>query len=179
MNIPANQNAIEVVGQALGKPHALAFAIAMVIIRARLVNSLNFINTAVEKLAEAGKPRPDWIELVREYSTSNILLTHVDVVERPDSQDEAARLLGEMYVAMEAVETRNSHYSKAIKNPDLLAREQLSAHDTPGSKGEAVLAFRQSWYAWADDEFSYELFKLRLQSRNPNNVLDFSGRVRS
>ncbi|CVL03895.1 uncharacterized protein FPRN_11972 [Fusarium proliferatum] len=110
--------------------------------------SLPFLDLQGEDAFEAviGKPLS-----YDEEAMSDVLQQRADIVAKDDYKDLIAELKRQVLQLYKMVKEDNKHIWPGIENPNLYAYDVPAAY-SPGSREEAVLIFRQSWYSWSETE---------------------------
>ncbi|KAF5686376.1 hypothetical protein FCIRC_2932 [Fusarium circinatum] len=127
----------------------VSFKMALTLIKIRLMKDLESLQGLLQKKANAtGEERYDYLQ---EEAMSDILLQRADIVARDDYKDLIAELKRQVLQLYKMVKENNKHICPGIENPNLFAYDVLSIY-SPGSREEAVLIFRQSWYSWSETE---------------------------
>lgn len=122
---------------------------ALMLIKIRLIKDLESLQKFLQKKPNAtGEERYDYLE---EEAMSDILQQRADIVARDDYKDLIAELKRQVLQLYKMVKKDNKHIWPGIENPNLYAYDVTSAY-CPGSRQEAVLIFRQSWYSWSETE---------------------------
>ncbi|KAI1015321.1 hypothetical protein LB504_010935 [Fusarium proliferatum] len=86
-----------------------------------------------------------------EESISDILQQQADIVAQDGYKDLIAELKLQVLQFYKIVKEDNKHIWPGIENPNLYSYDVPAAY-SPGSRQEAVLIFRQSWYSWSETE---------------------------
>jgi hypothetical protein len=143
-----DQNAFEDVVE---NPHFsnVAFTIALTLIKIRLMKDLEGLQSFLQKNPNAtGEARYDYIQ---EEAMSDILLKRPDAVALDNYQELISHLQAQILQLYKKVKEQNPHFWPGVQNPMLYAYDMPTAY-SPGSREEAVLLFRQSWYSWSETE---------------------------
>ncbi|EMT72139.1 hypothetical protein ACKRZS_005400 [Fusarium odoratissimum] len=127
----------------------ISFKMALMLIKIRLMKDLESLQGFLQKKPNAtGEERYDYVQ---EEAMSDILLQRADVVAKDDYKDLIAELKGQILQLYKMVKEDNKHIWPGIENPNLYAYDVPTAY-SPGSREEAVLIFRNSWYSWSETE---------------------------
>ncbi|KAI3326777.1 hypothetical protein HD806DRAFT_417705 [Xylariaceae sp. AK1471] len=99
---------------------------------------------------------------VREDACSNILYSRRDIMDlNPAAHAELAKKLDNqvttLYRRMIKV---NKHYWPALRHPEPYSHARSTAY-SPGSREEVIIAFRNTWYMWAECPQAMDLVKTR------------------
>ncbi|KAK6856142.1 hypothetical protein PG995_008293 [Apiospora arundinis] len=89
------------------------------------------------------------MEWLRNEALSDILLARRDIVDRDNYRPLIRDVTEQVARAYQLTAHHNKHYWPSLSRPEKYARAMPQAY-TWGSKEETVLAFRQTWYAWAE-----------------------------
>lgn len=152
------EDALEDVSTHLRRVVDLSFLAAMTLLKTRLMLDLVALAQHVDeektKTKEGGGRQLSYdekMEWVREEALSDVLLTRRDVVDRDDYAPLIRGVTEQVARAYQLTAHHNKHYWPALGHPDKYSHALPTAY-TWGSKEETVLAFRQTWYAWAECE---------------------------
>ncbi|KAF5556892.1 hypothetical protein FMEXI_945 [Fusarium mexicanum] len=127
----------------------VSFKMALTLIKIRLMKDLESLQGFLRKKPNAtGEKRYDYLQ---EEAMSDILQQQADVVAREDYKNLIAELKRQVLQLYKMVKEDNKHIWPGIENPNLYAYDVPSIY-SPGSREEAVLIFRQSWYSWSETE---------------------------
>ncbi|KAJ4002675.1 hypothetical protein NW766_012801 [Fusarium irregulare] len=127
----------------------VAFAVALTLIKIRLMKDLESLQDFLQKNPGASEEaRRTHLE---EEAMSDILLKRTQNVAHNDYRELIAQLKNQIKQLYEKVKKDNPHFWPGVQNPMLYAYDVPTIY-TPGSREEAVLIFRQSWYSWAETE---------------------------
>ncbi|KAF4494274.1 hypothetical protein FAGAP_9599 [Fusarium agapanthi] len=127
----------------------VSFKMALMLIKIRLMKDLESLQGFLQKKPNAtGEERYDYLQ---EEAMSDILQQRADIVARDDYKDLIAELKRQALQLYKMVKEDNKHIWPGIENPNLYAYDVPSIY-SPGSREEAVLIFRQSWYSWSETE---------------------------
>ncbi|KAF4465899.1 hypothetical protein FALBO_7247 [Fusarium albosuccineum] len=133
------------------KPHhiKLSFFIALTLIKIRVMKDLESLQKFLRKNPNAsGEARYDHLA---EEAMSDVLLQRADIVAQDDYKETIAELRRQALQLYKMVKEQNPHFWPGVMDPNLYAYSVPSIY-TPGSREEAVLVFRQSWYSWSETE---------------------------
>ncbi|KAK7222911.1 hypothetical protein V2G26_010914 [Clonostachys chloroleuca] len=133
------------------KPHHadLSFLIALTLIKTRLMKDLESLQVLLQNNPNAtGEARYDHLQ---EEAMSDVLLKRPDVVAQDNYEETIAELRRQVLQLYRLVKGKNPHFWPGIMNPVLFAYSMPGIY-TPGSREEAVLVFRNSWYSWSETE---------------------------
>lgn len=125
----------------------LSFKVALLMLKSRLFADISILDGFIKKLGDSA-PR-DKMEIVNEECMSDIMLNRRDIVDAPDYTPVMALLRQQMVDVYKNIQKHNKYIIPAIDNPSLYAYEQPTAY-TFGDEGEAILAYRNSWYMWSE-----------------------------
>ncbi|KAI1070902.1 hypothetical protein LB507_011016 [Fusarium sp. FIESC RH6] len=127
----------------------VAFTVALTLIKIRLMKDLESLQDFLQKNPGASEEaRRTHLE---EEAMSDILLKRTQNVAHNDYRELIAQLKNQIKQLYEKVKKDNPHFWPGVQNPMLYAYDVPTIY-TPGSREEAVLIFRQSWYSWAETE---------------------------
>ncbi|KAL2670445.1 hypothetical protein Neosp_014233 [[Neocosmospora] mangrovei] len=126
----------------------LSFFVALTLIKIRLMKDLMGLQAFVKKKPNATIAAR--MEYLKEEAMSDVLLSREDIVggDLAESVAEMRRQAMQLY---EKVKTMNPHFWPGVLNPEIYAYSVPGMY-TMGSREEAVLVFRQSWYSWSETE---------------------------
>ncbi|KAM0397016.1 hypothetical protein HYE67_001595 [Fusarium culmorum] len=105
--------------------HDVSFTVALTLINIRLMQDLDSLYAFV--------------------------LRNPDVVAQEKYLDLINQLRAQILQLYKKVKEDNPHFWPGVLNPNLYAYDVPSMY-TPGSRVEAVLIFRQSWYSWSETQ---------------------------
>ena len=129
---------------------SLSFPVEMTQLKLRLL--LDVKNLADEMKKKKGKMTDEEKKAyVEEEAASNIMLSRPDLIYQDDYTETLKKLEAQVEQGYQLVKKRNKHFWPAILTPEMFSHRYPGPY-TPGSPEEAVLAFRESWYAWAENE---------------------------
>ncbi|KAK8034505.1 hypothetical protein PG993_009500 [Apiospora rasikravindrae] len=163
------EDALEDLSEDFRKVKDLSFLATMTLVKTRLMLDLVALSAHVDEMekkkaeggeektqgGEAGDERPkklsyeEKMEWVREEALSDIVLARRDIVDRDDYAPLIQDVTGQVARMYQLTEHHNKHYWPALGHPEKYSHALPEAY-TWGSKQETVLAFRQTWYAWAE-----------------------------
>ncbi|RKL32610.1 hypothetical protein BFJ72_g10553 [Fusarium proliferatum] len=127
----------------------VSFKMALTLIKIRLLKDLESMQGFLQRKPNAtGEERYDYLQ---EEAMSDILQQRADIVAKDDYKDLIAELKRQVLQLYKMVKEDNRHVWPGIENPNLYAYDVPSIY-SPGSREEAVLIFRQSWYSWSETE---------------------------
>ncbi|KAG4261933.1 hypothetical protein FPRO03_11401 [Fusarium proliferatum] len=127
----------------------VSFKMALTLIKIRLLKDLESMQGFLQRKPNAtGEERYDYLQ---EEAMSDILQQRADIVTKDDYKDLIAELKRQVLQLYKMVKEDNRHVWPGIENPNLYAYDVPSIY-SPGSREEAVLIFRQSWYSWSETE---------------------------
>ncbi|KAH7194854.1 hypothetical protein DER44DRAFT_844423 [Fusarium oxysporum] len=127
----------------------ISFKMALMLIKIRLMKDLESLQGFLQKKPNAtGEERYNYVQ---EEAMRDILLQRADVVAKDDYKDLIAELKGQILQLYKMVKEDNKHIWPGIESPNLYAYDVPAAY-SPGSREEAVLIFRNSWYSWSETE---------------------------
>ncbi|KAI0013003.1 hypothetical protein F4779DRAFT_511446 [Xylariaceae sp. FL0662B] len=89
------------------------------------------------------------IEWVREEAISDVLYDRRDIVDREDYKDLLASLQEQVANLYDRVNELNQYYWPALDHPEQYSHATPTMY-TMGSPEEVILAFRHTWYSWAE-----------------------------
>lgn len=125
----------------------LSFKLALLLIKARLFVDVSLLEGFLQKL---GKDAPaDKMEIVEEEAMTNILSNRRDIVDAADYTPIMATLRRQMVDIYTNIMAHNKYIVPGLENPTRYSAAQPRAY-TRGDEGEAILAYRNSWYSWAE-----------------------------
>lgn len=125
----------------------LCFLLALLLLKARLFVDVSMLDGFVKKL---GKDAPaDRMEIVDEEALTDVLRGRRDVVDVADYTPVMADLRRQMVDIYANIVKHNRYVIPALENPSRYAAAELRAYML-GDEGEAIWAFRHSWYSWAE-----------------------------
>ncbi|KAF4457106.1 hypothetical protein F53441_894 [Fusarium austroafricanum] len=134
----------------------LSFSVALTLIKIRLLKDLESLQGFLQKKPDAtGEERYDYLE---EEAMSDILQKRADIVVHDNYEEMIAELRRQILRCYKKVREDNKHFWPGIMNPILYAYDVPSPY-TFGSREEAVLAFRNSWYSWSETEPAIEYIR--------------------
>ncbi|RGP76672.1 hypothetical protein FLONG3_5112 [Fusarium longipes] len=121
----------------------------LALLNIRLMKDLEGLQSFLQKNPNAdGEARYHYLQ---EEAMSDILLRRPDIVAHDDYQELIAQLQAQIMLLYNVVKKENPHFWPGVQNPMLYAYDLPTAYN-PGSREEAVLVFRQSWYSWSECE---------------------------
>lgn len=126
----------------------LSFFVALTLIKIRLMKDLMGLQTFVKKHPKT--TTADRMEYLKEEAMSDVLLSREDIIGR-DLGESVAEMRRQALQLYKKVKEMNPHFWPGVLNPQLYAYRVPEMY-TLGSPEEAVLVFRQSWYAWSETE---------------------------
>ncbi|KAJ4118960.1 hypothetical protein NW768_010703 [Fusarium equiseti] len=127
----------------------VTFTVALTLIKIRLMKDLEFLQDFLQKNPDAsGEARRAHLE---EEAMSDILLKRTQNIAHNNYKELIAQLKSQIKQLYEKVKKDNTHFWPGVQNPMLYAYDVPIIY-IPGSREEAVLIFRQSWYSWAETE---------------------------
>lgn len=125
----------------------LSFKLALLLVKARLFVDVSLLEGFLQKL---GKDAPaDKMEIVEEEAMTDILPSRRDVVDASDYTPIMASLRRQMVDIYTDIMKHNKFIILGLENPARYSAAQPRAY-TRGDEGEAILAYRNSWYSWAE-----------------------------
>ncbi|QPC71162.1 hypothetical protein HYE68_001914 [Fusarium pseudograminearum] len=124
--------------------HDVSFTVALTLIKIRLI-----LHAFV--LRNPSASREARYDHLQEEAMSNILLSQPDVVAQEKYLDLITQLRAQILQLYKKVKEDNPHFWPGVLNPNLYAYD-VPSMCIPGSRGEAVLIFRQSWYSWSETQ---------------------------
>lgn len=125
----------------------LSFKVALLLLKARLFVDVSLLEGFLQKLGD--KAPQDRMEIVQEECMSDVMLKRRDIVDATEFVPIMAKLRQQMVDIYRDIRKHNKYMIPALENPSLYSSSQLGPY-SPGSEGEAVMAFRYSWYSWAE-----------------------------
>ncbi|EXK24032.1 hypothetical protein FOMG_19223 [Fusarium oxysporum f. sp. melonis 26406] len=159
MNLPFldmhGEDAFEAVDE---KPHhiELSFFVALTLIKIRLMKDLESLQGFLQSNPNAtGEARYDHLQ---EEAMSDILLRRPDIVAQDNYEETIAELRRQALQLYRIVKEKNPHFWPGIMNPNLYAHSVPTIY-TFGSREEAVLVFRNSWYSWSETEVAIQFIR--------------------
>lgn len=127
----------------------VSFTVALTLIKIRLMKDLESLQKFLQKNPNAtGEARYDYLQ---EEAMSDILLKRPDIVALDNYQELIVQLRSQILQLYKKAKEQNPHFWPGIQNPNLYAYDVPSIY-SPGTREEAVLVFRQSWYSWSETE---------------------------
>lgn len=125
----------------------LSFKLALLLVKARLFVDVSLLEGFLQKL---GKDAPaDKMEIVEEEAMTDILPNRRDIVDSSDYTSIMAGLRRQMVDIYTDIMKHNKYIIPGLENPARYSAAQPRAY-TRGDEGEAILAYRNSWYSWAE-----------------------------
>ncbi|KAM0429812.1 hypothetical protein ACHAPT_006418 [Fusarium lateritium] len=137
----------------------LSFFVALTLIKIRLMKDLMGLQAFVKKTPNATiEARMGYL---KEEAMSDVLLSREDIVggDLGEAVAETQRQAMQLY---KKVKEANPHFWPGVLNPEIYAYSVPGAY-TMGSQEEAVLVFRQSWYAWSESEAAIQWIRGVIQ----------------
>ncbi|KAI1023681.1 hypothetical protein LB505_011216 [Fusarium chuoi] len=126
-----------------------SFKMALTLLKIRLMKDLESLQGFLQKKPNAtGEERYDYLQ---EEAMSDILQQRADIFAKDDYKDLTDELKRQVLQLYKMVKEDNKHIWPGIEDPNLYAYDVPSIY-SPGSREEAVLIFRQSWYSWSETE---------------------------
>lgn len=125
----------------------LSFKVALLLLKARLFVDVSMLEGFLQNLGT--RAPPDRMEIVKEECMSGIMLTRRDIIDAANFLPIMANLRQQMVAIYRDIKKHNKYMTRALENPSLYANSQLEAWSF-GSEREAIMAFRYSWYSWAE-----------------------------
>ncbi|RMI96047.1 hypothetical protein CDV36_016357 [Fusarium kuroshium] len=134
----------------------LSFFVALTLIKIRLMKDLECLQGFLQNNPTAtGEARYDHLQ---EEAMSDILLRRPDIVAQDNHEGTIAELRCQALQSYRMVKERNPHFWPGIINPNLYAYSVPTIY-TLGSREEAVLVFRNSWYSWSETEVAIQFIR--------------------
>ncbi|KAJ4411683.1 hypothetical protein N0V82_008958 [Gnomoniopsis sp. IMI 355080] len=125
----------------------LSFKLALLLLKARLFVDVSLLEGFLQKL---GKDAPaDKMEIVEEEAMSDILSHRRDIVDAADYTPIMATLRRQMVDIYTNIMKHNKYIIPGLEDPTRYSAAQPRAYSL-GDEGEAILAYRHSWYSWAE-----------------------------
>ncbi|KAK8066467.1 hypothetical protein PG997_013214 [Apiospora hydei] len=162
------EDALEDLSEPFRKVKDLSFLASMTLLKTRLMLDLVALSAHVDEMekkkAEGGEEEKaegdgagrstklsyeEKMGWVREEALSDIVLARRDIVDRDDYAPLIQDVTGQVARLYQLTEHHNKHYWPALGHPENYSHALPEAYMW-GSKQETVLAFRQTWYAWAE-----------------------------
>lgn len=125
----------------------LSFKLALLLLKARLFVDVSLLEGYLQKLGD--KAPADKMEIVKEEAMTETLLNRRDIVEAADYTPIMAGVRRQMVAIYNNIQKHNKFIIPALEDPTKYSHSQLQAYSI-GSEGEAILAYRNSWYSWAE-----------------------------
>ncbi|KAG5656791.1 hypothetical protein KAF25_010344 [Fusarium avenaceum] len=127
----------------------MSFTVALTLLKIRLLKDLE----SLQKF-KRGKPKAageEVFDYLQEEAMSDVLLNRGDIAAQDSYKGTIADLRGQILKLYKMVKEQNAHFWLGVMNPSLYAYDVPKGY-TIGSREEAVLVFRNSWYSWAETE---------------------------
>lgn len=143
--------------------HDVGFTVALTLIKIRLMNDLE----SLQKF-KRGKPNATGEEVydyLQEEAMRDVLLNRGDIAAQDSYEGTIADLRGQILNLYKMVKEKNAHFWPGVMNPNLYAYHVPTGY-TMGSREEAVLVFRNSWYSWAKTEPAISYIR-EIITKNP------------
>ncbi|KAM0190715.1 hypothetical protein ACHAPI_009241 [Fusarium lateritium] len=133
----------------LEKPHYydVCFTVALTLIKIRLMKDLEGLQKF--KRSKPNATGEELYDYLQEEAMSDVLLNRADVVAQDSYEATITDLRGQTLQLYKMVKEKNAHFWPGVMNPNLYAYDVPTAY-SPGSRAEAVLIFRNSWYSWSE-----------------------------
>lgn len=129
--------------------HDVGFTVALTLIKIRLLKDLESLQKFKQRKSKAtGEEVYDYLQ---EEAMSDVLLNRGDIAGQDSYKGTIADLRGQILKLYKMVKEQNAHFWPGVMNPSLYAYDVPKGY-TMGSREEAVLVFRNSWYSWAETE---------------------------
>ncbi|KAI1336113.1 hypothetical protein F5Y15DRAFT_396040 [Xylariaceae sp. FL0016] len=142
-----DQDAFEDCERLLEDSIDVAHHAALTHLKIRLLLDVKMLDANVKKHSDHSyEKKQQW---VLEDAMTDILRKRRDIVDRADYTDLIKELEGQIRHMHQLTTKRNKYYWPAVQNPDRYAAAPITAF-SPGSPQEVNLAFRQTWYMWAE-----------------------------
>lgn len=125
----------------------LSFKVALLLLKSRLYVDVSMLEGFVQKLGD--KAPHDRMEIAKEECMSDIMLNRRDIVDATEYAPILANLQQQMVQIYNNIKERNKFMIPAFEDPTKYSHSQLGAYSI-GSESEAVMAYRHSWYSWAE-----------------------------
>jgi hypothetical protein len=135
----------------LEKPHYhdVGFTVALTLIKIRLMKDLESLQKF--KRSKPNATGEELYDYLQEEAMSDVLLSRADIVAQDSYEGTIADLRGQILQLYKMIKEKNAHFWPGIMNPNIYAYDVPTGH-TLGSREEAVLIFRNSWYSWSETE---------------------------
>jgi hypothetical protein len=159
MNLPFldmhGEDALEAVDE---KPHhiELSFFVALTLIKIRLMKDLESLQGFLRSNPNA--TREARYDHLQEEAMSDILLRRPDIVAQDNYEEMIAELRHQALRLYRIVKEKNPHFWPGIMNPNLYTHSVPTIYAF-GSREEAVLVFRNSWYSWSETEVAIRFIR--------------------
>lgn len=125
----------------------LSFKVALLLLKSRLFVDISLLEGFVQNL---GKDVPaDKMDIVKEEAMSQTLLNRRDIVDAEDYVPIMANLRKQMVDIYENIMKHNKFMIPALEDPTKYSHSQLGPYML-GGESEAIMAYRHSWYSWAE-----------------------------
>lgn len=125
----------------------LSFKVALLLLKSRLFVDVSLLEGFVQKLGD--KAPADKMEIVKEEAMTETLLNRRDIVDAPDYTPIMAKVRWQMVDIYKSIMKHNKFMIPALEDPTKYSHSQLGPY-MRGSESEAVMAYRHSWYSWAE-----------------------------
>ncbi|KAL6916882.1 hypothetical protein FSST1_008377 [Fusarium sambucinum] len=127
----------------------VSFTVALTLIKIRLMQDLDSLHAFVLRTPGAsGEARYDHLQ---KEAMSNILLQRPDIVAQENYLELMTQLRAQTMQLYKKVKKDNPHFWPGVLNPNLFAYDVPTGY-IPGSREEAILIFRHSWYSWSETQ---------------------------
>lgn len=125
----------------------LSFKLALLMLKSRLFVDVSMLDGFVKKLGD--KAPADKMEIVKEECMTETMHNRRDIVDIEDYTSVMAKLRHQMVEIYANIMKHNKYVIPAIEDPTRYSHSQPQAF-SPGSEGEAIVAYRYSWYSYSE-----------------------------
>lgn len=125
----------------------LCFKLALLLLKSRLFVDVSLLEGFLQQLGD--KAPQDKMEVVNEECMSDVMLNRRDIVDAPDYAPIMVNLRRQIVDIYSSIQKHNKYIIPALENPARYSQAQLMPYST-GDEGEAIWAYRHSWYSWAE-----------------------------
>lgn len=125
----------------------LCFKVALLLLKSRLFVDVSLLEGFLQQLGD--KAPQDRMEVAREECMSDIMLSRRDIVDAASHVPIMVKLRWQIVQIYNNIQKHNKYIIPALEDPTRYAYAQLRAYSI-GDEGEAIWAYRHSWYSWAE-----------------------------
>lgn len=125
----------------------LSFKVALLLLKSRLFVDVSMLEGFLQKLGD--KAPSDRMEIAREECMSDTMLNRRDIVDAANYTPIMADLRRQMVAVYRDIRKHNKYIIPALGDPARYSHAPPRPYSR-GDEGEAIFAYRNSWYSWAE-----------------------------